>query len=65
VSAAISNFLIFEYQPPALRNASRYSTPAFKIEKGFIEIPDVPGLGVTMDEAAMKQFVAESFVIRS
>ncbi len=59
VSAAVSNFLIYEYQPNALRTASLYSEASFRVEKGFIHVPDDPGLGVRIDEKALRKFVTE------
>ncbi|MFK7697699.1 mandelate racemase/muconate lactonizing enzyme family protein [Paenibacillus sp. HJGM_3] len=59
VSAAVSNFLIFEYQPNGLRAAAAYSEASFKLEKGYIQVPDDPGLGVFIDEAALRPFVTQ------
>ena len=35
------------------------------IEKGFIRVPEVPGLGVTLNESAVKQRLAEPGVLRA
>lgn len=32
-------------------------------EKGLVEIPDGPGLGVALDEAAIEKYLVESFVV--
>ncbi|TBL80704.1 mandelate racemase/muconate lactonizing enzyme family protein [Paenibacillus thalictri] len=65
VSAAVSNFLIFEYQPNAIRTASRYSHAAFRMEKGYIDVPNDPGLGVYIDEQALRSFVTEYAEIKA
>jgi L-alanine-DL-glutamate epimerase-like enolase superfamily enzyme len=65
VSAALSNFLIYEYQPNALRASASYSQVAFRLEKGQMTVPNEPGLGVSIDEQAMSKFVTEHFQIKS
>lgn len=57
VSAALSNFMIYEYQPNALRASADYVQVQFRLENGHLSVPDAPGLGVTMDETAMSRFV--------
>jgi L-alanine-DL-glutamate epimerase-like enolase superfamily enzyme len=57
VSAALSNFMIYEYQPNALRASADYAQVLFRLENGHLTVPDAPGLGVTMDETAMRRFV--------
>jgi L-alanine-DL-glutamate epimerase-like enolase superfamily enzyme len=64
VSAAISNFLIYETQPNALRASELYSNSAFKFEGGQCTIPEVPGLGVEIDIKALTKFVTEQFTIK-
>jgi L-alanine-DL-glutamate epimerase-like enolase superfamily enzyme len=36
---------------------------AFKIRDGYVEVPDRPGLGVTLDEEALKQYSEECFTV--
>ena len=38
-----------------MRQSDLLTTP-FRVEKGFIAVPDAPGLGVTLDEAAVKRY---------
>jgi L-alanine-DL-glutamate epimerase-like enolase superfamily enzyme len=38
-----------------MRQSDLLATP-FRVEKGFIAVPDAPGLGVTLDEAAVKRY---------
>jgi L-alanine-DL-glutamate epimerase-like enolase superfamily enzyme len=59
ISAAISNFLIFEYQPNALKVSEQYATASFTMEKGIIQVPTDPGLGVEIDEQALRKFVTD------
>lgn len=60
VSAAVSNFLLYEYQPNAVK-ARVYSHSAFQLEKGHLTVPDAPGLGVEIDENALQPFVTGCF----
>ncbi|WJH33663.1 mandelate racemase/muconate lactonizing enzyme family protein [Paenibacillus sp. CC-CFT747] len=64
VSAAVSNFLIYEYQPNALQRSAPYSNASFRLEKGQIIVPDDPGLGVEIDEQAMRSVVTEHFAVK-
>ncbi|MEK3722603.1 mandelate racemase/muconate lactonizing enzyme family protein [Paenibacillus sp. FSL H8-0034] len=65
ISAAISNFLIFEYQPNALKASEQYSTTSFTMNKGTIQVPTDPGLGVTIDEQELRKFVTDYAVIQA
>ncbi|SDE55485.1 D-galactarolactone cycloisomerase [Paenibacillus sp. UNCCL117] len=65
VSAAISNFLIYEYQPNALQRSAPYSNASFRLEKGHIVVPNDPGLGVEIDEQAMRGAVTEYFEVKA
>jgi L-alanine-DL-glutamate epimerase-like enolase superfamily enzyme len=65
VSAALSNFMIYEYQPNALRASADYAKVSFRLENGQIVVPNEPGLGVEMDEPAMSGLVAEHFRIKA
>jgi L-alanine-DL-glutamate epimerase-like enolase superfamily enzyme len=65
ISAAISNFLIFEYQPNALKASEQYSTASFTMNKGTIQVPTDPGLGVTIDEQELRKFVTDYAVIQA
>ncbi|MDF2926784.1 MAG: enolase [Paenibacillaceae bacterium] len=61
VSAAVSNFLLYEYQPNALKACAPYCHSSFRLEKGYLTVPDAPGLGVEIDEQALQPFVTGSF----
>lgn len=65
VSAAIPNFLIYEYQPNALKASSPYLHTSFCLEQGQLTVPNVPGLGVEVDEKAMNKVVTEHFHVKS
>ncbi|MEF3306607.1 mandelate racemase/muconate lactonizing enzyme family protein [Paenibacillus sp. GYB003] len=65
VSAAASNFLIYEYQPNALKACASYSNVSFRLDGGHIVVPDDPGLGVEIDEQAMRAYVTEHFQVKS
>ncbi|WP_158299583.1 mandelate racemase/muconate lactonizing enzyme family protein [Paenibacillus antri] len=65
VSAAISNFLIYEYQPSALKRSADYSNASFRLERGEIVVPNDPGLGVDIDEQAMRGAVTEYFEVKA
>ncbi|QNK59580.1 mandelate racemase/muconate lactonizing enzyme family protein [Paenibacillus sp. PAMC21692] len=65
VSAAIPNFLTYEYQPAALRRSSEYTNASFRLEKGHMIVPNEPGLGVEIDEQAMQRAVTEHFEIKA
>ena len=38
-----------------LRQSDLLATP-FRVEKGYITVPNTPGLGVSLDEAALKRY---------
>jgi len=62
VSAAAPNFLIYEYQPVALRASAAYTEAAFKLERGELSVPNEPGLGVEIDEQTLRKFATEYFM---
>jgi galactonate dehydratase len=53
VSACITNFLITEYFINFEEMGSKISIKPFEVEEGYIRIPDGPGLGVELNEAAL------------
>jgi len=63
-SAAISNLHSFEYQPVSLGVAAEYSDCGVKLENGFINISENPGLGVTIDEKILSKYVTEHIIIK-
>ncbi|MFD0962239.1 mandelate racemase/muconate lactonizing enzyme family protein [Paenibacillus chungangensis] len=64
VSAALSNFLIYEYQPVALGASASYSHASFKLERGRLHVPNEPGLGIEIDEQALRKHVTEYFTVK-
>ncbi|MBD2845112.1 mandelate racemase/muconate lactonizing enzyme family protein [Paenibacillus sp. IB182496] len=65
VSAAASNFMLYEYQPNALKACASYAQPEFRMEGGELTLPTSPGLGVTMDEQALAKVVTAHTTIRA
>lgn len=64
VAAAVSNFLMYEYQPNALRMSAEYTHASFRLESGHMLVPDDPGLGVEIDERTMMRYVTEHIAIQ-
>jgi galactonate dehydratase len=58
VSAAIPNLLSFEHQPALLDTANSILTEPLVTGDGGFVLPDGPGLGVTVDEEAVRALVA-------
>ena len=56
VFAATSNGHVFEIKPNPSPMQHELVTDPFEQRDGFIEIRDTPGLGVTVDEAAVRRF---------
>ncbi|MCE9533448.1 MAG: mandelate racemase/muconate lactonizing enzyme family protein [Planctomycetes bacterium] len=56
VSAAIPFFLIHEYYPTALKNSFLKKNWKVDDTTGYATLPEGPGLGVEVDEAALKEF---------
>src|SRR3989440_4651264 len=56
VSAAIPNFLITEYFVNFETRGREIARPAFDVRDGFIAVPQGPGLGIDLDEAALARF---------
>jgi galactonate dehydratase len=65
VSAAIPNFLITEYFVNFEARGREIATPAFEVRDGYIALPDRPGLGLELDEAALGRFPGREFPARS
>ena len=61
VSAAIPNFLITEcFVNFEARGREVAVAPALEVRDGFIAVPTRPGLGVELDEAALRRFPART-----
>jgi galactonate dehydratase len=58
VSAAIPNLLSFECQPALLGTANRILTEPLEASDGSLAVPTGPGLGVTVDEDAVRSFLS-------
>jgi galactonate dehydratase len=56
VSAAIPNFLITEYFVNFEARGREIATPAFELRDGHIAVPQAPGLGIEIDEAALARY---------
>jgi galactonate dehydratase len=56
ISAAIPNFLITEYFVNFEARGREVARAAFEVRGGFIAVPQGPGLGIDLDEAALARF---------
>lgn len=65
VSACIPNFLITEYFVNFKPRGDEISVNPFKVENGYISIPQGPGLGLELDEAAMARYPYREFAKRN
>jgi D-galactarolactone cycloisomerase len=55
VAAATSSLEAFEFQPRTIDTANRIlSSPLVTTSDGYVEVPTGPGLGVTVDESAVR-----------
>lgn len=58
--ASVSNFLILEYHMidvPWWQELAQTEAPL--VQDGFIHVPETPGLGVTLDDAAVRRYLCE------
>jgi galactonate dehydratase len=65
VSAAIPNFLITEYFVNFEARGREIARPAFAVRDGYLAVPDRPGLGIDLDEAALARFPGREFPPRA
>lgn len=63
-SATMPNFIITEYFLPFVDFCDRISPNQLKPKNGYIELPTAPGLGVDVDEEALKQHPAKVYPAR-
>ena len=56
VSACIPNFLITEYFVNFEGRGQEIARVPFKVSDGFIALPTTPGLGIELDEAALRRY---------
>jgi len=63
-SATMPNFVITEYFLPFVDFCDKISPNQLKPKNGYIELPTGPGLGVDVDEEALKKFPAKVYPAR-
>ena len=63
-SATMPNFLITEYFLPFVEFCDKISPNQLKPKNGHIELPTAPGLGVDVDEAALKKYPGKIYTGR-
>ncbi len=62
--AAIPNFLILEYFVNFEAPSAEIARNPLKAERGYVQIPTGPGLGVELDEEALRKWGYKQFPIR-
>ena len=65
VSAAIPNFLITEYFVNFEARGREVARQAFEVRDGYIAVPQGPGLGVDLDEAALARYPGRERPLRT
>jgi galactonate dehydratase len=58
------NFLITEYFLPFVEFCDKISPNQLKPKNGYIELPTAPGLGVDVDEEALKKYPGKIYTGR-
>jgi galactonate dehydratase len=64
-SAVMPNFIITEYFLPFVEFCDRISPNQLKPRNGYIELPTAPGLGVDVDEEALRRFPGKPYATRT
>ncbi|RZS81175.1 mandelate racemase/muconate lactonizing enzyme family protein [Pigmentiphaga kullae] len=64
-SACMPNFTITEYFVPFESFSQRISRQALKPVDGYIQVPELPGLGLDIDEAALRSMPSQPYPTRS
>lgn len=64
-SAVMPNFIITEYFLPFVEFGDRISPNQLKPKNGYIELPAAPGLGIEVDEEALKKFPGKTYPARN
>jgi L-alanine-DL-glutamate epimerase-like enolase superfamily enzyme len=59
------NFIITEYFVNLEDWGRQVAQPAFEVVDGYIQVPQRPGLGLDLDEAALARFPYQPFPPRS
>jgi galactonate dehydratase len=65
ISAAIPNFLISEYFVNFEARGREVARQAFEVRDGHIAVPQSPGLGIDLDEAALARFPGRERPVRT
>ena len=63
-SATMPNFIITEYFLPFVAFGDSICANQLKPKNGYIELPTAPGLGVEIDEEALKKVQAQRYTLR-
>jgi galactonate dehydratase len=63
-SATMPNFIITEYFLPFVEFGDSICRNQLKPKNGYIDLPTAPGLGIDMDEEALKRVVAKPYTLR-
>lgn len=64
-SAVMPNFIITEYFLPFVEFGDKISPNQLKPKNGYIELPTAPGLGIDIDEDALKKFPGKVYPARN
>ena len=65
VSAVIPNFMITEYFVNFEETGNAISLDPFKVEAGSIRVPRKPGLGLEINEEALRDYAYQEFPLRT
>ena len=63
-SATMPNFIVTEYFVPFVEFCDRISPNQLKPKNGYIELPTAPGLGIDVDEDALKEYPGKAYPLR-
>lgn len=63
-SATMPNFIITEYFLPFVEFGDSICKNQLKPKNGYIDLPTAPGLGIDMDEEALKRVAAKPYTLR-
>lgn len=63
-SATMPNFVITEYFLPFVEFGDTICRNQLKPKNGYIELPTAPGLGIDLDEEALKRVPAKPYTLR-
>jgi len=64
VAATMPNFIITEYFLPFVAFVDKISKGQLRPKDGYIDLPTTPGLGVDIDEEALKDYPARVYPAR-